>query len=50
MNILALHSGHTLEELQICGQDLSRQHMIGQNVNKLILVLWLQEGVHCALW
>merc|ERR1719326_2758486 len=50
MNILALHSGHTLEELQICGQHLSWQHMVSQNVNKLILVLRLEQCVQSSLW
>jgi len=50
MHILALHRGNTLEELQIRGQDLSGQHMVGQNVNKLILVLRLEQCVKSSLW
>jgi len=50
MHVLALHRGHALEELQIRGQNLCWQHMVGENVNKLILVLWLQQAVQSSLW
>jgi len=50
MHVLALHRGHTLEELQIRGQDLRWQHVVGENVDKLILVLWLQQAVQGSLW
>merc|ERR1712003_558825 len=50
MHVFAFHGGDTLEELQIRGQDLFRQHMVGQNVNKLILVLRLEQCVQSSLW
>jgi len=49
MHVLALHRGHALEELQIRGQDLRWQHVVGENVDKLILVLWLQQAVQGSL-
>merc|ERR1711937_95809 len=45
VQVLALHGGHALEELQISGEHLLREHMIGQNVYKLRLVLGLQQTV-----
>merc|ERR1712048_1156687 len=47
---LALDSLHNLLWLEICGQDLSGQHMVGQNVDKLILVLRLEQCVQSSLW
>jgi len=50
VDILALHCSNTLEELQVCGQDLSRQHVVGEDVDELILVLRLQQAVQGAFW
>jgi len=48
MEVLTLNSCHPLEELQVSGQHLLREHMISQNVNQLGLVLWLHERVQRA--
>jgi len=50
VQVLALHSGHSLEELQVRGQHLLRKHMVRQDVGKLCLVLWLQQRVEGAGW
>merc|ERR1712203_709345 len=48
VNILALDCGNTLEELQICGQNLGWQHVVSQNVNKLVLILRLEQCVQSS--
>merc|ERR1711998_298877 len=39
---------HNLLRLEICGQDLGWQHMVSQNVDKLVLVLRLEQGVQSS--
>merc|ERR1719361_2342182 len=45
MHWLALNRVHSLEEFQVCGQHSNWQDVVCQDVNQLILVLWLQQGV-----
>merc|ERR1712048_739594 len=46
---LALNCLHNLLWLEICGQYLSRQHMIRQNIDKLVLVFRLEQAVQSSL-
>merc|ERR1712048_1528086 len=50
VHILALNCGDTLEVLQIRGQNLSWEHVVSEDVDKLVLVLGLQQTVQCSLW
>merc|ERR1712019_265296 len=50
MQVLAFHSWHTLEELEICGFHFRAKDVVGQDVRELCLVLRLQEAVNCASW
>merc|ERR1719469_1756189 len=49
MHTLALDSRDSLEVLQVCGQNLGRKHVEGEDVHQCVLVLWLQESVKSAL-
>merc|ERR1712185_397276 len=47
-DMFALNRLHGLEGLEVSGQHLCREHVVGENVNELILVLRLQKGIQCA--
>merc|ERR1712019_69322 len=47
---LALNCCHSLEALQICGEDVSRHNVISENVNQLSFVGRLHQVIKCASW
>merc|ERR1712099_165182 len=50
VQVLALNCLHRLEDFEVGGLHCSWKNMVGQDVNKLSLVLWFQQGFHRAFW
>jgi len=46
----ALNGHHLLGSFQVCGQDLLIDHMENQDVHKVLMALWLQQGGQGAFW